>query len=380
MLRPRGFPLESPRRAVRGGLFPRGRRGRPPRWRGRRARTPSGADTRAARRRCLCRKALAIPAANSTWVPYPRGAFAHNGDTGPLGGPWVLTEANTFVKSHALGNDYIVVDPGRLTAPLTPAVIRRICDRHTGVGSDGILALAPTTRADFGLRIFYPDGSEAEKSGNGLRIFVRFLYDHGYTRRSRFTIDTLGGLVDVTLELNGGKIRQMTLDVGKATFMSQEIPVAGSPREVVDETIEVQGKPLRITAVSVGNPHCVVFVDDLASVPLHALGPALENHPLFPQRTNVQFVRVESRSVARILIWERGAGETMASGTSSCAVAAACVRKGLTDRDVTVAMAGGDLRIHVSEDFSLRLAGDAQEVYQGRLSEGMLGDLRALSR
>jgi diaminopimelate epimerase len=286
-----------------------------------------------------------------------------------------LQGRNWIVKSHALGNDYIVVDPASLSFALTPAAIRRICDRHLGVGSDGILALAPTARADFGLRIYNPDGSEAEKSGNGLRIFAKFLHDHGYASGPMFTIETPGGIASVMLHLDGSRVDQMTLDVGRATFHSAEIPVAGPPREVVDEAIEAAGERLTITAVSVGNPHCVVFVPELDRVDLARLGPALETHPLFPNRTNVQFAQPVARDRVRILIWERGAGETMASGTSASAVAAAAVRRGVTNRAVTVSAPGGDLRITVGEDWDISMTGPASEVYRGTLSDDLVAAL-----
>lgn len=289
-----------------------------------------------------------------------------------------LTGTNWLVKSHALGNDYVVMDPAALTFALTPARIRRLCHRNLGVGSDGILALAPSQRADFGLRIYNPDGSEAEKSGNGLRIFAKFLFDHGYVSRTTFTVDTLGGVAGIELHVKNGRIDQMTVDVGRATFQSTEIPVTGPPREVVDEIIEAGDQKLEITAVSVGNPHCVVFVPDLSLINLHQLGPLLETHPMFPNRTNVQFAQPISRDRVDILIWERGAGETMASGTSASAVAAASVREGLTDRTVTISAPGGDLRIIVAEDWSIRMTGPASAVYVGTLSDDLVRQLTAL--
>lgn len=281
-------------------------------------------------------------------------------------------ERNSFVKSHALGNDYIVVDPSALTCPLSERAIRLICDRHLGVGSDGILALTPSARADFGLRIYNPDGSEAEKSGNGLRIFARFLHDHGLAKRTEFTVETPGGVVGVALHLIQGRVDRITVDMGAATFRSDRIPAAGPVREVVDEEIEVDGHRLTITAVSMGNPHCVVFVRDLTRVDLHHLGPLLEHHPLFPKRANVQFAEVKSRDRVAVLIWERGAGETLASGSSACAVAAASVRKNLADRDLTVTMQGGELQISVAPDWSIRMTGPAVEVYAGTFSEGFV--------
>lgn len=287
---------------------------------------------------------------------------------------------NEFIKSHALGNDYLVVDPRALSVRLTPAAIRLICHRNLGVGSDGILTIERSRRAAFGLRIYNPDGSEAEKSGNGIRIFAKCLWDHTYTRRRAFAVETKGGVVPVVLYLRGRRIRSIAAGMGQATFRSREIPVGGPDREVVDEPISVLGQAFRITAVSVGNPHCVVFVDDPAVIDIRRLGPALERHPLFPQRTNVQFVRVDSPGGVSIRIWERGAGETMASGSSSCAVAAACVRHGYTDRRVAVHSPGGALRVEVEKDYSLNLSGPAEEVCRGTLSADLVARLKAAPR
>ncbi len=286
---------------------------------------------------------------------------------------------NRFVKSHALGNDYLVVVPSELDFPLTPETVRRLCDRHFGVGSDGLLALVPSRRADFGLRIYNPDGSEAEKSGNGLRIFAKYLYDHGYTTLSRFTVETLSGVVTCHLELHDGGVVQVTVDMGEASFRSDRIPVVGPVREVVDEPVEVEGRMLRITAVNVGNPHCVVFTEDLQAVDLYRLGPALERHPRFPERINVQFVQVLGPDRVRIRIWERGAGHTLASGSSACAVAAACVRRGLTGRQLQVEMEGGVLQVAVEEGYRLSLTGPASEVCTGELSREFVQALQVAS-
>ncbi len=191
-------------------------------------------------------------------------------------------------------------------------------------------------------------------------------------------METPGGLVNVALTLAGGEVERITVDMGRATFHSAQIPVAGPPREVVDEPLDVDGQRLAVTAVSVGNPHCVVFVPDLAQVDLHRLGPRLEHHPLFPNRTNVQFAEVRTPGRIAILIWERGAGETMASGSSACAVAAAAVRRGVADRDLTIEMAGGSLEVSVAADWAIRMAGPAVEVYEGTLSPGMVRILEGL--
>lgn len=276
-----------------------------------------------------------------------------------------------FAKYHALGNDYIVVDPPTLGLRLTPARVRAICDRHTGVGSDGILALESVRSGEFALRIFNPDGSEAEKSGNGLRIFARFLFEFGYTRRRAFTIVTAGGVAPAKLMIANGTIRSIRVGMGVPTFSSAEIPVRGHRREVVREPLRVDHRVLEVTCVSVGNPHCVVFVPELDAGELRRLGPLVEHHRNFPHRINLQFARVESRRSIEILIWERGAGETLASGSSSCAVAAAAYRLGMVGRTVTVRMPGGSLAVEIDEDGQLHLSGPAQPVCRGRL----LGEL-----
>ena len=283
---------------------------------------------------------------------------------------------NWFVKGHGLGNDYLVVEPKDLSFKLTVAAVRAICDRHTGVGSDGILALVPSRRADFGVRIFNPDGSEAEKSGNGLRILSRFLYDHRHTRKRNFTIETRGGVARASLQMRRGRVADITVDVGRATFHSDAIPVAGPSREVLDEPLAVDGETIRVTAVSVGNPHCVVFVDALDVSQLRRLGPPLETHPAFPRRTNVQMAKVLAPDRLEILIWERGAGETQASGTSAGAVAAAAARLGRAGRRVTVSMPGGQLGVTIDADWTVHLTGPAEEVYAGTFSGGLLRRLR----
>lgn len=280
-----------------------------------------------------------------------------------------------FVKSHGLGNDYIVLDGTRVTFPVDERSVRRICDRHYGVGSDGILLLVPSERADFGVRIFNPDGSEAEKSGNGLRILAHFLYTHGYTRSRSFTIETAGGVVRVELDCDGGRVREVAVTMGSASFRSSDVPVAGPEREVLAEPLTVDGAELRVTALSIGNPHCVVVVDRLEDVDLFRLGPALERHPLFPRRTNVQFAQVLAPDRVRILIWERGAGHTLASGSSACAVAAACHRLGLTGPDARVEMEGGELAVRIGPDGTVVLRGPVEEICQGTLSPDLLRHL-----
>lgn len=283
---------------------------------------------------------------------------------------------NCFVKSHGLGNDYIVLDSKDIDFELTEHVIRIICNRHYGVGSDGILLLVPSNKAEFGLRILNPDGSEAEKSGNGLRIFAKYLYEHGHTTKKSFSIDTLGGLVSAELELNEDLVGFVTVEMGNATFSSEEIPVDGERREVVEEELRINGEILKFTAVSVGNPHCVVFVDELNEEYLRKLGPKIENNSIFPNRTNVQFVKVNNKNEIDILIWERGAGYTLASGSSSCAAAAACVKSNLTSNDVKVYMPGGVLDINIRDDWSIKMRGEVEEVSSGTFSKDFLNKIK----
>lgn len=287
---------------------------------------------------------------------------------------------NGFFRGHGLGNDYLVVDPNALTFKLTPKNIQLICNRNWGLGSDGILALVPNKKADFGLRIFNPDGSEAEKSGNGLRIFARYLHATGKTKKKRFTVETKGGLVTIELHVDRhGDASAVTVEMGQATFKPTALPCTLGVEELIRQPIQAAGRSLQFTGVSVGNPHCVVFKEageSWSREDLLSLGPALEHHAIFPKRTNVQLVVPAGPKEIFILIWERGAGETQASGSSSCAAASAAVRLGLVQSPVTVKMPGGSLKIEVASDFSLTMKGPAAEVARGVLSPSFVRDLK----
>ena len=271
-----------------------------------------------------------------------------------------------FHKYQALGNDYLVLEPGAID--VTASVVRAICDRHRGVGADGVLVERLATHG-FSVRILNPDGSEAEKSGNGLRIFARYLWDHGRVADEPFEVVTQGGPVRCQVREAG---RTVFVAMGAASFDSTAIPVAGPRREVVDEPLEVAGERWRVTAVSMGNPHCVLFVDAPTEALARRLGPALEAHPAFPHRTNVQFVRVVDRGHLEMVIWERGAGTTLASGSSACAAAAAAVRLGRCDANVTVAMPGGDVAIGVGAGFEVTMLGPVGKVAEGIVAEELL--------
>lgn len=274
---------------------------------------------------------------------------------------------NQFYKYHALGNDYIVIDPNKTTINLSEQNIQLICDRHFGIGSDGILYGPILDESIMRLRIFNPDGGEAEKSGNGVRIFSRYLLDAGYLAESAFSLQTLGGTVGVELlDERGAQIR---VDMGKTTFWSTDIPVAGQPREVKDEVVEVNGRMLRITCVSIGNPHCVVLCDKISPEIVHELGPVLEIMPCFPHRINVQFMKVLDRHNILIEIWERGAGYTLASGSSSCAAASAAYKLGLVDHAVKVHMPGGTLQIDIRPDGHVFMSGAVSSVATGKFAD-----------
>jgi diaminopimelate epimerase len=268
-----------------------------------------------------------------------------------------------FHKYHALGNDYIVIDPRETQIELTPDAIRMICDRNRGVGSDGIL-FGPIVENDkTGLRIFNPDGSEAEKSGNGIRIFSKYLIDAGYAAESRFELTTRGGPVSV--EILDEKANRISVDMGTVTFRSIDIPVIGPERDVVDEDLEVQGNRYRVTCLSIGNPHCIIPVPEPTRDMAVRLGPYVERHQRFPNRINMQLVQVIDRNAIRIEIWERGAGYTAASGSSSCAAASAMFRLGKVDRKVAVRMPGGVIDILIREDGHVLMTGEVAGVMSG---------------
>lgn len=274
-----------------------------------------------------------------------------------------------FHKYHALGNDYIVMDPADFPgwAAPTQEQIRVICHRNFGAGSDGILwGPLPSTKAPFGLRIFNPDGSEAEKSGNGLRIFSRYLYDQKKVGSAPFTIDTPGGVVEVTIQPGG---QQITVEMGRVSFDSARIPVAGAPREVINEKIRIQDREFTFCAATIGNPHCVIPLPEISEKLARQYGPDLEVHANFPKRTNVQFLSVIDRANIQIEIWERGAGYTLASGSSSSASAAVAHKLGLVDRSVTVHMPGGQIGIEIGDGFAIKMTGPVTRVAEGTLHD-----------
>lgn len=284
-----------------------------------------------------------------------------------------------FFKYHALGNDYIVMDPKSFAPELNAQSIQLICHRNFGIGSDGILyGPLDSERAPFRLRIFNPDGSEAEKSGNGLRIFCRYLFDQKLVQENReFAVDTLGGLVRATIFEGGQRIQ---VDMGKVSFWSDEIPMTGSRREVLRENLSVRDTTLNVCCATIGNPHCVIPSLEVSEALAREYGPHIENHLAFPKRTNVQFLQVLDRNNIRIEIWERGAGYTLASGSSSSASAAVARRLGLVDSSVTVHMPGGTLEIEIADDYSIRMTGPVTKVSEGIIAPEMFATKLSGSR
>jgi len=277
-----------------------------------------------------------------------------------------------FYKYHALGNDYIVLDPRDFPEwKSAPSVeqIRVICHRNFGVGSDGILwGPLPSRESEFGLRIFNPDGSEAEKSGNGLRIFSRFLWDQKLAKssagESSFTVETPGGHVRSVIKENG---RLITVAMGRVNFSADKIPVTGAPREVINEKLSILDREFTFCAATIGNPHCVIPLAEISPALAQRYGPHIETHANFPRKTNVQFLRVLDRANIQIEIWERGAGYTLASGSSSSASAAVAHKLGLVDRRVTVHMPGGQIGIEIGDDFAITMTGTVNKVAEGTM-------------
>lgn len=272
-------------------------------------------------------------------------------------------------KYHALGNDYLIVDPAEEAALPSPTVIERVCGRHRGAGSDGLLwgPLQGKQEADFALRLFNPDGGEFEISGNGLRIFCRYLYDCSLVTDRPFTVHTPAGVVRAQVLDNGQRV---TVAMGRVSFHSREIPVLGPDREVLDEEMIIQGQRLRYSAATVGNPHCVVLREQVSPEETCTLGPSIEHESRFPNRTNVQFMSIEKKDRIRIEIWERGVGYTLASGSSSCAAAAVAHRLGFCGSIIAVEMPGGEIQIELEPrpgGPQAQMTGEVTKVYTAEL-------------
>ncbi len=277
-----------------------------------------------------------------------------------------------FTKMHGLGNDYVYVDCVRNPPPRHPAELSvKVSDRHFGIGSDGLILICPSERADVRMRMFNADGSESEMCGNGVRCVAKFAFDHGLTKNNPMTVETGRGVLTLHLDLAGGKAERVTVDMGEPILDADKIPTTlPGPRVVNQRYGETTLDPFLLTCVSMGNPHAVIYCDDVSQVPLERVGPLLEKAPVFPRRINVHFVQVRSPEEVVMRTWERGSGVTLACGTGACAVAVAGVLTGRTGRDLLAHLPGGDLRLRWDEkDNHVYMTGPAVEVFSGEWPE-----------
>ena len=273
-----------------------------------------------------------------------------------------------FTKMHGCGNDYVYVNlfEEKLDNPAEVSI--KVSDRHFGIGSDGLITIGPSDKADFRMRIYNAVGSEAEMCGNGIRCIAKYVYDHHLTDKTEITVETGAGVLTLQLFTENGKVQQVRVDMGEPILIPADIPVVADGDKVIDEPIEVGGKTWNMTCVSMGNPHAVVFVDDTANFPLETYGPLFENHERFPKRTNTEFVQVISPTEANMRVWERGSAETWACGTGTCACVMACILNGKTEDKVLVHLRGGDLTIEYDRDSNhVFMTGPATEVFSGEI-------------
>jgi diaminopimelate epimerase len=271
-----------------------------------------------------------------------------------------------FTKLHGTANDFVYVD-ARKGLPGDPATLApRLCDRHRGIGADGLILLLGSDRADCRMLIVNADGSTAEMCGNGIRGFAKFVLDRGLVAANPLRVETDAGVKTIEAEVAGGRVRRVAVDMGTPEWSGRRIPV-DADGEVIERPLEVAGRTWNVTCVSMGNPHCVVFVDDVASLPLAEIGPQFERHPFFPKRVNTEFIRVATPTRLEMRVWERGAAETMACGTGACAAAVAAARTGRAERRAIVALPGGELEIAWGANDHVVMTGDAVEVFEGRI-------------
>ena len=272
-----------------------------------------------------------------------------------------------FTKMQGIGNDYVYVNCLQETIENPSELAKKISDRHYGVGSDGLIMINPSDKADFEMEMYNADGSRGEMCGNGIRCVAKYVYDYGLTDKTSISVETLAGIKYLDLTVEDGKVVLVKVDMGKPMLRPEEVPVVSEKEEVIDEPITVDGQEYRLTCVSMGNPHAVVFIDqDVKEFPLETVGVKFENHEWFPKRVNTEFVNVLDRHTAQMRVWERGSGETLACGTGACAVAVACALNGLTEDEVTVKLLGGDLQIKWDrEKNTVYMTGPAEVVFDG---------------
>ena len=273
-----------------------------------------------------------------------------------------------FTRMHGIGNDYVYVNCLQEKVEDPSGTARKISDRHFGIGSDGLILIKPSEKADFQMDMYNADGSKGAMCGNGIRCVAKYVYDYGLTDKTSIAVETGSGIKYLDLTVENNKVTMVKVDMGEPDLTASHIPIKAQTEQVIDEPIEVDGKTYRITGVSMGNPHGVVFLDDIDSLDIEKIGPSFENHVRFPDRINTEFVQLDNRSHVRMRVWERGSGETLACGTGACAVAVACVVNGLTQREVTVSLRGGDLKICWDEkDGHVYMTGPATVVFDGEI-------------
>jgi diaminopimelate epimerase len=270
-----------------------------------------------------------------------------------------------FIKMHGIGNDYVYIDCFRETVQEPEKLALHISDRHFGVGGDGLILIMPSDKADARMRMFNADGSEAQMCGNGIRCLAKYVYDSGISRKLDLTVETLAGVLPLQLFISNGTVEKVKVNMGMPRLCRQEIPMLGEGDLVLGEQLTAADREFSVTCVSMGNPHCVIYVDDVAKFPVTRYGPLLEHHSQFPQRTNVEWIEWLNRQEIRQRTWERGSGETLACGTGACAATVASVLNGKTDRAITVHLPGGDLEIEWAEDNAVYMTGPAVEAFRG---------------
>ena len=273
-----------------------------------------------------------------------------------------------FTKMQGLGNDYVYVDCTKKKLENASEVAVKVSDRHFGIGSDGLILINASSVADFEMEMYNADGSRGEMCGNGIRCVAKYVYDYGLTDQTHISVETLGGIKYLDLTVEEGRVRQVRVDMGRPMLCPAEIPVIANGESVIDMPIEVDGTEYRMTAVGMGNPHTVVFVEDVDGLEIEQIGPKFEHHPCFPNRVNTEFVKVLDRNTVKMRVWERGYGETLACGTGACAVAVACILNGLTENKVTVQLLGGDLLIEWDREADkVYMTGPAEVVFYGEI-------------
>lgn len=271
-----------------------------------------------------------------------------------------------FTKWHGIGNDFVIINGYDIQLNDYPKAAIEICDRHFGIGADGLVTVLPSDKADFKMRIFNSDGSEAEMCGNVTRCVARYVYENGLTAKTQITLETLAGIIKPELIIDQGEVTAVRVDMGEPRLKRGQIPMGGNvDEEAVGIPLEVDGITYQMTGVSVGNPHCIIFVDDVSAINLSVTGPKIENHPLFPRKTNVEFVQVLDRRNLRMRVWERGSGITMACGTGASSTLVAAVLNGKADRQAAIILDGGKLFIEWGEDNHVYMTGPAIEVFRG---------------